>query len=234
MADLSVFDLTGMKALVTGAGRGIGRSLAYALAGAGADVAVVGRDEATGRKVTASIHEMGRDAIFLQCDVTDPTQVQATVDAVVRRFGRLDIAVNNAGVILPALDEAQPKEDWDRVIDVNLTGTWLCAQAAMQQMIKQTPWGRPDRWRNEHGCGLPSRSGTSRGSGTCMVPSCSSPRPRPTTSPDRTSSSTVVTPSAPGSTRSSAPSLRGWTRPEKPRKRSRTWTPAESPTTTTG
>jgi NAD(P)-dependent dehydrogenase (short-subunit alcohol dehydrogenase family) len=82
---------------------------------------------------------MGRDAIFVQCDVARSESVHAMIDAVVRRFGRLDIAVNNAGIYRQGQDETQSEEDWDEVIAVNLTGTWLCARAEMQQMIRQTP-----------------------------------------------------------------------------------------------
>lgn len=135
----SLFDLSGKKALVTGGTRGIGRACATALAMGGADVAIVGRNESVGAKVVASLRELGGDAAFIRCDISDEAQTQSMVDAVVRRFGRLDIAVNNAGIFRPGPDEWQPVHEWEEMIATNLTGTWLCARAEMQQMIKQTP-----------------------------------------------------------------------------------------------
>jgi NAD(P)-dependent dehydrogenase (short-subunit alcohol dehydrogenase family) len=139
MADLSLFDLTGKKALVTGGAVGIGRACAVALATAGADVAIVDLDARTGRKTAAEIKAMGRDSMFVQCDVTKKPQVQAMVKSVVRRFKRLDIAVNNAGIAILGADETLDQAAWDKVIAVNLTGTFLCAQAEARQMIGQQP-----------------------------------------------------------------------------------------------
>ena len=105
MADLSLFDLTGKKALVTGAAVGIGRACAVALAKPGADVAVVDRDVKTGPKTAEEIRGMGVDSFFVPCDVTRKDQVQAMVRRVVEEFGRLDIAVNNAGLGILGADE---------------------------------------------------------------------------------------------------------------------------------
>lgn len=139
MADLSLFDLTGKKALVTGGAVGIGRACAVALAKAGADVAITDVDARTGRKTAAEIKALGRDSMSISCDVTSKTQVQAMVKAVVRRFKRLDIAVNNAGIAILGADEELEQPAWDKVIAVNLTGTFLCAQAEARQMIGQQP-----------------------------------------------------------------------------------------------
>jgi NAD(P)-dependent dehydrogenase (short-subunit alcohol dehydrogenase family) len=139
MADLSLFDLTGKKALVTGGAVGIGRACAVALATAGADVAIVDIDPKTGEATAKELRGMGRDSFFAKCNVTDRAQVQAMVAAVVARFGRLDIAVNNAGIAILGADEAIPQAEWDKVIAVNLTGAFLCAQAEAQQMIRQQP-----------------------------------------------------------------------------------------------
>lgn len=141
MVDLSVFDLSGKKAFVTGGAQGIGRACAVALAMGGADVAIVGRNRDSGERTAASIRSMGGDAVFVKCDVSDESQVESMIAAVVRRFGRLDIAVNNAGAALAGKDETQSREDWEHVIGVNLTGTWLCARHAMRQMIRQQPSG---------------------------------------------------------------------------------------------
>ncbi len=139
MSNLSLFDLIGKKALVTGGAVGIGRGCAVALAQAGADVAIVDIDEKTGTKTAEEIKSMGRQSLFVKCDVTDKQQVQAMVTAVVEAFDQLDIAVNNAGIAILGADEELPQADWDKVIAVNLTGTFLCAQAEAQQMIRQTP-----------------------------------------------------------------------------------------------
>jgi len=139
MSDLSMFDLTGKKALVTGGAVGIGRGCAVALAKAGTDVAIVDIDEKTGSATAEDIKAMGRDSLFVKCDVTNKEQVQQMVTKVTESFGQLDIAVNNAGIAILGADEEIPQVEWDKVIAVNLTGTFLCAQAEAQQMIKQTP-----------------------------------------------------------------------------------------------
>ncbi|MBE7503252.1 MAG: SDR family oxidoreductase [Verrucomicrobiales bacterium] len=136
---MSLFDLTGRKALVTGAAVGIGRGCAVALAQAGADVAIVDLDEKTGTKTAEEIRALGRQSIFVRCDVTRRDQVQAMVRRVVDAFGRLDIAINNAGIAILGADEELTQEAWDKVIAVNLTGVFLCAQAEAQQMIRQQP-----------------------------------------------------------------------------------------------
>ncbi len=141
MTDLSLFDLTGKKAMVTGGAVGIGRGCATALAMAGADVAIVDTDEETGTKTAAGIRALGRDSLFVRCDVTRKDDVQAMLAAVVGRFGRLDIAVNNAGIAILGGDEDLDQAAWDKVIAVNLTGVWLCAQAEARQMIAQNPAG---------------------------------------------------------------------------------------------
>ena len=139
MAELSMFDLTGKKALVTGGAVGIGRACAVAMATAGADVAIVDIDEKTGAATAEDIKAMGRDSLFVRCDVTSKEQVQAMVGEVAGRFGRLDIGVNNAGIAILGGDEELDQADWDKVIAVNLTGAFLCAQAEAQQMIRQEP-----------------------------------------------------------------------------------------------
>jgi NAD(P)-dependent dehydrogenase (short-subunit alcohol dehydrogenase family) len=139
MADLSLFDLTGRKALVTGAAVGIGRGCAVALARAGADVAIVDLNAQAGERTAQEIRSLGRESLFVRCDVTRREQVQEMVGRVVGQFGRLDIAVNNAGLGILGADEEIAQEAWDKVIAVNLTGAFLCAQAEAQQMIRQQP-----------------------------------------------------------------------------------------------
>ena len=132
-----MFGLSGKKAFVTGGSVGIGKACATALAMAGADVAIVDIDAATGEKTAQEIRDMGVDSLCVECDVTSREQVQAMVAQVVEKFGRLDIAVNNAGIAILGGDEDLEQAAWDKVIAVNLTGAWLCAQAAAQQMIQQ-------------------------------------------------------------------------------------------------
>ena len=139
MADLSLFDLTGKKGLVTGAAVGIGRACAVALARAGADVAIVDLNAQAGEQTAAEIRQFGRESLFVPCDVTRRDQVQAMVRRVAERFGRLDVAVNNAGIGILGADEEIAQDAWDKVIAVNLTGVFLCAQAEAQQMIRQQP-----------------------------------------------------------------------------------------------
>jgi gluconate 5-dehydrogenase/2-deoxy-D-gluconate 3-dehydrogenase len=139
MADLSLFDLTDRKALVTGGAVGIGRGCALALARAGADVAIVDTNGQAGPQTADEICALGRNSIFVPCDVTDREAVRETVRCVAEQFGRLDIAVNNAGIGILGADEEIDQEDWDRVIAVNLTGVFLCAQAEARQMIRQSP-----------------------------------------------------------------------------------------------
>jgi NAD(P)-dependent dehydrogenase (short-subunit alcohol dehydrogenase family) len=135
----SLFDLHGKTALVTGGATGIGRECALALGMAGASVAIAGRREELGRETIAALRRKGCDAIFVRCDVTQAEQVAAMVATVARHFGRLDIAVNNAGTFRGGRDEEQSEADWAHVVGINLTGAWLCAQAEMKQMIRQTP-----------------------------------------------------------------------------------------------
>ena len=139
MADLSLFDLSGKKALVTGGAVGIGRGCALALARAGADGAIADVDAKTVAKTAEEIKAAGGDALFIPCDVTRKGQVQEMVRRVAEKFGRLDVGVNNAGIGILGADEELDQADWDKVIAVNLTGTFLCAQAEARQFLRQQP-----------------------------------------------------------------------------------------------
>ena len=137
MSEYPRFDVEGQVALVTGAARGLGRAVALALADAGADVALGLRDLAGDAGLVAEIEATGRRVLPVQCEVSDIGQVQAAVDAVVARFGRLDVLVNNAGVgpENDALDVNE--EDFDRTVAVNLKGTFFTCQAAGRVMSRQ-------------------------------------------------------------------------------------------------
>ena len=118
---------------------GIGRGCAVALAMAGADVAIVDMNEKVGPRTAASLKARGVDSFFVRCDVSDRQQVQEMTAAVVKRLGRLDIGINNAGFGIVGPSETLEQSEWDRVVAVNLTGAFLCAQVQAQQMIQQTP-----------------------------------------------------------------------------------------------
>lgn len=130
-------------AIVTGAGTGIGQAIATAFAAEGAAVVVdyvgkPGSADETLKKIQAA----GGQAISVAADVSDPAQVQNLVAQAVSKFGKLDILVNNAGIEFKHPFLEYPVELWNKVIAVDLTGPWLCAQAAAQQMVKQGGGGR--------------------------------------------------------------------------------------------
>ncbi|TCT02722.1 NAD(P)-dependent dehydrogenase (short-subunit alcohol dehydrogenase family) [Tepidamorphus gemmatus] len=137
MSVLSLFDLSGRRALVTGASRGIGSTIAVALAEAGADVAVAARTEAALANTMAAISATGRNAVAVAMDVSDAHQCRAGTESAATALGGLDILVNNAGIeeVRPSLevDEAL----WDRILDTNLKGAFFCAQAAAARMKQQ-------------------------------------------------------------------------------------------------
>lgn len=134
MADLALFDLSGRKALVTGASRGIGRALAEGLARAGAEVAVTARDPAALADAIDAIEGLGGRAVPMALDVTEIASCRRAVSDAVRALGSLDILVNNAGVeeVRPSLDVDEPL--WDRILDTNLKGAFFCAQAVARHM----------------------------------------------------------------------------------------------------
>lgn len=128
--------LSGKVAVVTGASSGIGLATAQAFAAEGMKVVLA--DIADGSEAVRTIQKSGRDAIFVQTDVSRTGDIQALVNTTVETFGRLDIGVNNAGIGGPAAKTGEYSEqDWNRVIGVNLTGVWLCMKYELQQMINQ-------------------------------------------------------------------------------------------------
>ena len=135
--DFPRFDLTGEVALVTGAGRGLGRAISLALARAGADVALGLRDVQSGSDLATEIEAMGRRVWPLQMDMARLDQISRAVGDTAAHFGRLDILVNNAGLSPENLAENVREEDFDLTVRVNLKGTFFGCQAAGQVMIRQ-------------------------------------------------------------------------------------------------
>ncbi|HEY9664307.1 MAG TPA: 3-oxoacyl-ACP reductase family protein, partial [Allocoleopsis sp.] len=125
-------------ALVTGASRGIGKAIALALAAEGAKVVVnYASSSAAADAVVAEIAAMGGEAIALQADVGKADQVDALFNAVMEKWGRVDVLVNNAGIARDTLLLRMKLEDWQAVIELNLTGVFLCTKAATKIMLKQ-------------------------------------------------------------------------------------------------
>jgi len=135
---MSEKELEGKVAIVTGASRGIGRAIAERFAAEGAKVVVnYVSNEAEAGKVVDGIKQGGAEAIAVRGDVSKSADVKHLVESAVKQFGRVDILVNNAGVMVtkPALEASE--EDWDRTIDVNLKGAYLCSKEVAPLMMKQ-------------------------------------------------------------------------------------------------
>ena len=128
-------------ALVTGAGSGIGRATALRLAQEGARVAVVDWNAATGQETAQRIAELEQQAIFVQADVSKVADTERIVAETVARFGQLNILVNDAAVMLEKTAVDTTEEDWDRIVDINLKGTFFCAKYAILQFRRQGQGG---------------------------------------------------------------------------------------------
>ena len=131
----------GRVALVTGASQGIGRACAMVLAGAGAKVALCARNQEKLQEVAAEIALKGGEAEAFKMDVANEEEIKAGVKAILARFGKIDVLVNNAGVTRDQLVMRMKRADWDEVINTNLTGPFLLTQAVIGSMLKQR-WGR--------------------------------------------------------------------------------------------
>jgi len=131
-----MFSLKDKVAVVTGASQGIGRETALALAEAGAKVVVAARNEEKLAALAGAIAAAGGEAFALKMDVADAEQVKAGFKQVIEKFGRLDILVNNAAVTRDGLAMRMKKDDWDAVLQTNLTGAHLCIQQALPTMMK--------------------------------------------------------------------------------------------------
>lgn len=132
-----LFDLAGKTAIVTGGSRGIGKEMAEGLAEAGANLMLCARRAEWLDETVQEFRGRGFNVESMLCDVAKPAEVEAVVTATVQKFGGLDVLVNNAGVSWGAMPEDMPLEKWQQVLDVNLTGCFLFAQAAGREMLKQ-------------------------------------------------------------------------------------------------
>ncbi|MBT3268895.1 SDR family oxidoreductase [Candidatus Poribacteria bacterium] len=159
MGVLDRFRLDGRVALVTGGSKGLGEAMALGLAEAGAKVVVTSRHadecEETAQRI---IDATGGDILALEGDVTDKAQVEANVADTLAHFGQIDILVNNAGTNVRTGTIDLPLEDWQRIVDVNLTGPFICAQACLPHMVERR-YGRIINLSSIFGAvGFPSRS----------------------------------------------------------------------------
>src|SRR2546421_2187793 len=132
-----LFDLSGRAAIVTGGSRGLGREMAEGLAEAGASLMLCARREEWLTPAVDEMRKRGFKAESMICDVAKPGQVQQVVDKTIEAYGKVDILVNNAGVSWGERPEKMPFDKWQKVIDINLTGAFLFAQAAGREMLKR-------------------------------------------------------------------------------------------------
>ena len=142
MGVLDRFRLDGKVALVTGGTKGLGLAMAGALASAGASVALTGRDEASAGAVAKTLgEEEGARTLGIGADVATASEVEAMVARTLDEFGRIDILVNNAGINIRRPIEQLEEAEFDRVLDINLKGPWLCCRA-VAPIMKRQKWGR--------------------------------------------------------------------------------------------
>jgi NAD(P)-dependent dehydrogenase (short-subunit alcohol dehydrogenase family) len=132
-----LFDLTGRVAIVTGGSIGLGRQMAQGLAEMGANIVLCARKKERCEAAAEELQKLGVTAMALGCDVKNPADVQGVVDATLTKFGRIDVLINNAGTSWGAPVEEMRLEHWNKVIETNLTGTFLFSQAVGPPMVKQ-------------------------------------------------------------------------------------------------
>lgn len=132
----TLFDLTGRVSVVTGGATGLGLQMAIGLAEAGSDIVVCSRKLENCEQAAKEIEKFGVRALAAACDVTKPDQVEALKDATLRKFGRVDVLVNNAGRAWVAPAEEMPLERWQQVMDLNVTAPFICSQVFGREMIK--------------------------------------------------------------------------------------------------
>jgi gluconate 5-dehydrogenase len=132
-----LFDLTGKAAMVTGASSGLGVEFARALAGQGADLAILARRVDRIEALKSEIEKLGVRCLALQCDITQVNQIEDAVGKIKNFYGKIDILVNNAGLGFSATAESQTDEQWKSIVDLNLSGVYYCTREAGKIMIEQ-------------------------------------------------------------------------------------------------
>src|SRR5437016_3687775 len=132
-----LFDLSGRVAIITGGSIGLGRQMAEGLAEMGANLVLCARKKERCQQAAEELRQLGVKTLALSCDVKNPASVQDAVDATLSHFGRIDVLINNAGISWGASTEQMSLADWNKVIETNLTGTFLCSQAVGKVMISQ-------------------------------------------------------------------------------------------------
>ncbi len=133
-----MFELNGKKALITGGGKGLGKSIAIALAEAGADIAITSRHKDTLSAAVSDLRQTGRQVAAVELDITDAQSILSCVDTVAKEFGTIDILVNNAGCNVRKPSFEITWEEWDLVLDTNLKGTFFMSKAAAPYMMKKS------------------------------------------------------------------------------------------------
>ena len=131
---MNIFNLKGKVAVVTGAARGIGQSIAIELARAGADVVV--SDIIPGQQTVNKIKTLKRKSIYVKADISNKTEVENLINQTIKQFKKIDILVNNAGIYISGNTSDFPEESWDKIMKINLKGPFLCSQAALKHMKK--------------------------------------------------------------------------------------------------
>ena len=135
MRSLELFDLTGKTAIVTGGGRGLGFVMAEALAEAGSNVVICSRKQEACESAAKKLNNNGIKALGFECDITNPFQVERLKQYVLSELGQIDILINNSAITWGASFEEYPLDKWERVIEVNVTGTFICCQIIGQAMV---------------------------------------------------------------------------------------------------
>ncbi|MBD7936559.1 MULTISPECIES: SDR family oxidoreductase [Cytobacillus] len=130
-----LFDLSGKTAIVTGGGRGLGEQIAEGFAEAGANIVLCSRKKENCDEVANRLKELGVEVLTFKCDITNPEDVQTVVDETIQRFGKIDILVNNSGATWGAPVEEMPLEAFQKVVNVNVVGTFLMSQAVGKAML---------------------------------------------------------------------------------------------------
>ena len=138
---LDLFRLDGKTAIVTGGGRGLGQYMAEALVDAGANVALCSRKKEACGEVRQELEARGGNALAMSCDVTDPDQVNGVVEETISNFGAVDVLVNNSGATWGAPTLEMPLEAFEKVVSVNLRGTFLMSQAVLRKMVERGEGG---------------------------------------------------------------------------------------------